>query len=87
MMKDFFDQPDARSAQMAHPAWRDWQRGGSPRIQNLSAILLGEFSIDDGIEQTLRSADRALEQSHESWQELRNWWQERPNPISPGEFG
>ena len=87
MMKDFFEQPDARSAQMAHPAWRDWQRGESPRIQNLSAILLGEFSIDDGIEQTLRSADRALEQSHESWQELRNWWQERPNPIKPGEFG
>ena len=81
MMKDFFDQPDMRSAQMGTPFWREWQSGGSPAVKNPAVILLGEVSVEEGTRQVLESADAILQDNIEEWYAFREWQQGLPNPI------
>ena len=62
-----------------HPAWQEMvaQSGYASN----SKVMLGEVSVEQGIEEMLGILDRYMEEHHDRFLELKSWAASQPNPV------
>ena len=67
--------------QRMHPAWTEILSQSG--LNSNSKIMAGEVTVDQGLEQNLKIANRVLEENHDRWLELKSFADGQSNPIVP----
>ena len=67
--------------QRMHPAWQEMVEQSG--YASNSKVMLGEVSVEQGIEEMLGILDRYMEENHDRFLELKSWAASQPNPVTP----